>query len=138
MQLSKKSFLVGRQSTCFYIQACWRFFEFLLSLVTFKPVMLSLSGDNNLVPFYLWWTETLIRHKKVSKYFVQDCIKWNTMNASAQIRLMIRKQLPKHIGLFWKHLKMAVRFHWYHHYWLIILHKKMKFSIKDFFIFCAV
>ena len=32
-----------------------------------------LSGDNNVVPFYLWWREILQKSEKVSKYFVQDC-----------------------------------------------------------------
>ena len=33
----------------------------------------SLSGDNNLVPFYSGWREIVLKREKVSKYFVQDC-----------------------------------------------------------------
>ena len=32
-------------------------------------------GDNNLVPFYFWWTEIVIKCGKAYKYFFHDCIK---------------------------------------------------------------
>ena len=32
-----------------------------------------LSGDNDLVPFHLWWRKIVLRSEKVYKYFVQDC-----------------------------------------------------------------
>ena len=35
--------------------------------------MHSISGDNNLVPFHLWWREIVLKNEKVSKCFVQDC-----------------------------------------------------------------
>ena len=35
----------------------------------------SLSGGNNLVPFHLWWRQIVLKSKKVSKCFVQDCLK---------------------------------------------------------------
>ena len=33
----------------------------------------SLSGDNNLVPFHLWWRQIVLKSAKVYKCFVQDC-----------------------------------------------------------------
>ena len=33
----------------------------------------SLSTNNNLVPFHLWWREILLKSEKVSNCFVQDC-----------------------------------------------------------------
>ena len=32
-----------------------------------------LFGDNNLVPFHLWWRQILLKSEKVYGYFVQDC-----------------------------------------------------------------
>ena len=40
-----------------------------------KKLVHSLSGDNNLVPFHLWWREIVLKSGKVSKCFVQDCLK---------------------------------------------------------------
>ena len=47
-----------------------------------------LSGDNDLVPFYLWRKETLLKREEVYKHFVQSCststvnymsfLKWKT------------------------------------------------------------
>ena len=39
-----------------------------------KQLEHSLSGDNNLVPFYLWWIKIALKREKDSKYFVQDCL----------------------------------------------------------------
>ena len=30
------------------------------------------SGDNNLVPFHLWWRKIMLKHGKVCKRFIQD------------------------------------------------------------------
>ena len=35
----------------------------------------SLSVDNILVPFHLWWKETKLKWGKVYKYFAQGCLK---------------------------------------------------------------
>ena len=32
-------------------------------------------GDNNLVLFYLWWIEFVLKAEKVYKCFLQDCLK---------------------------------------------------------------
>ena len=32
-------------------------------------------GDNNLVLFYLWWIEFMLKAEKVYKCFLQDCLK---------------------------------------------------------------
>ena len=32
-----------------------------------------LSGDNNLVPFYLWWRKLVPKNENAYNYFVQDC-----------------------------------------------------------------
>ena len=33
----------------------------------------SLSGDNNVVLFHLWWRDNMLKHKKIFKYFVKNC-----------------------------------------------------------------
>ena len=38
-----------------------------------KQLAYSLSRDNNLVLFYLWWWEIRLKREIVCKYFVQDC-----------------------------------------------------------------
>ena len=38
-----------------------------------RQLVHSLSGDNNLVPFHLWWKKVVLKREKVSKYFVKDC-----------------------------------------------------------------
>ena len=38
-----------------------------------RQLVHSLSGDNNWVPFHLWWKQILLKSGKVSKCFVQDC-----------------------------------------------------------------
>ena len=42
-------------------------------IVSFKSFVHSLSSDNNLVTFHLWWRKIVLKRKKVYKYFVQDC-----------------------------------------------------------------
>ena len=32
------------------------------------------SGDDNLVPFHLWWTEIVLKFEIVYKEFVNDCL----------------------------------------------------------------
>ena len=38
-----------------------------------RQLVYSLFGDNNLVPFHLWWRETVLKREKGYKCFVQDC-----------------------------------------------------------------
>ena len=38
-----------------------------------RQLIHSLSGDNNLVPFHLWWRQIVLKSEKVYKCFVQDC-----------------------------------------------------------------
>ena len=38
-----------------------------------RQLVHSLSDDNNLVPFDLWWRQILLKSEKVSKCFFQDC-----------------------------------------------------------------
>ena len=45
------------------------FFFFFSCVGTEAPPV---SGDNNPVPFHLWWREKVQKHEKVDKYFVQD------------------------------------------------------------------
>ena len=41
-------------------------------LLLFRQLVLSLSDDNNLVPFHLWWTEIVLKIEKVYKCFAQS------------------------------------------------------------------
>ena len=52
----------------------WYFLSFQLFYYSWGNFLHSLSGDNNVVPFHLWWRETVLKREKVSKYFVQDII----------------------------------------------------------------
>ena len=62
-----------------HLQILIKFPYFLRSLVLSCSVTLEATrtfscGGNNLVPFYLPWSETTLRIKKVSKYFVTGCL----------------------------------------------------------------
>ena len=58
----------------------YKYFRDFLSLFFFlcrqlmRKLVHSLSGDNNLVPFHLWWRKIVLKSEKVYKYFVQDCL----------------------------------------------------------------
>ena len=54
----------------------WKFPNFLRSYVVrqlVRQLVHWLSGYNNLVPFHLWWRQSLLKSEKVCGYFVQDC-----------------------------------------------------------------
>ena len=38
-----------------------------------RQLIHSVSGDNDLVPFLLWWIQATLRGEKISKIFVRDC-----------------------------------------------------------------
>ena len=78
--------LSSRLSTRHQIQA-----KFVRRLV--RQLVHSLFGDNDLVPFHIWWKEIVLKREKVWKCFVQNCLKifllvftsfkmdWNSENA---------------------------------------------------------
>ena len=39
-----------------------------------RQLIHSTSGDNNLAPFDMWCTETILKHKKGLKYYLRDCL----------------------------------------------------------------
>ena len=44
---------------------------------------------NNHASFHLWWTERLLNHQKVSKYYEHDCRSWTAQKHF--ITLMVRR-----------------------------------------------
>ena len=68
----------GRLGTCHGFEAFQGIpWNFLISWIPdFRQlvwqIVHSLSGDNNLVPLHLWWSEIVLKPEKVYKYFLQD------------------------------------------------------------------
>ena len=65
-----------------------------------------LSGDNNLVPFHLWWRKIVLKSEMVYKYFVQNCkqrhnheVSWrfgilpNSESCKIELRIMMLDHL---------------------------------------------
>ena len=51
------------------------FLEQLVIQQLVRQLLHSPCGDNNLVPFHLWWSQIALESEKVWKCFVQDCLK---------------------------------------------------------------
>ena len=60
-----------------------------------------LSGDNNLVPFHLWWRKILLKSEKVYKYFVQNCtFITRAIACVVLIRLMIGEKIKTCLAIW--------------------------------------
>ena len=48
-------------------------------------------GDSNLLVIHLWWREIVLKHGKVYKYFVQDCI--NNLFSDSRYDILFTKEI---------------------------------------------
>ena len=72
---SKFGFWVGGWVLAIKSKHSRNFLEQLVIRQLVRQLLHSPCGDNNLVPFQLWWSQIALESEKVWKRFVQDCLK---------------------------------------------------------------
>ena len=74
-----------------------------------RQLVHSLSGDDNLVPFHLWWRQTVLKSEKISKCFVQDCkcIFLYEYSFWVQCQLIWNHKNNRLQKLFWSYFEFA-------------------------------